>query len=70
MFVLGVLALIFLKFSEEMTAFKANIYYLMQDSRMDSHIDFTDYPPVRHAENRWYEKTRLVPEAWRPHAAF
>ena len=60
LFVLGVLALIFLKFSEEMTAFKANIYYLMQDSRMDSHIDFTDYPPVRHAENRWYEKTRLV----------
>lgn len=58
--VLGILSLIFCKYSEEITGLKAKFYYLVQDSRMDSNIDFADYPQVRHANDGWYGNARLV----------
>lgn len=58
--VLVVFLLIFCKYSEEITDLKAKLYYIMQDSRMDSNIDFSDYPQVHHTDGEWCENTRLI----------
>lgn len=58
--VLFLLLVVVFKYSEEITKWKANIYYLMQNSHADSKIDFTDYPPMVPSENAWYQNTQLI----------
>lgn len=60
MLVITLTVLAFFKFPEETIKLKADIYYLLQTSKADSKIDFTDYPSIAHTENGWYQDVPLI----------
>ncbi len=61
--VFTVISIIYFKQSDEIARFKEQLFYYMKYTRVDNQVDITEYPPIQHTGDEWYQDARLISHA-------